>query len=58
MDPKMWNLVWKCNCLHFWPPEKSVFELMVNAQFSFSEGKSGKVYISPKPISLFKFLKF
>ena len=58
VDPKMWNLVSKCNFFRFWPPEKSVFELMTNLEFSFSESGSGSVHIVPKPIFLFKFSNF
>ena len=54
VDPKMWNLVSKCNILRFWPPEKSIFELMANLKFSFSESGPGSVHIPPKPIILFK----
>ena len=35
-DLKIWNLVSKCNLSCFWPPEKSVFELVTNVKFSFS----------------------
>ena len=41
----MWNLVSKYNSLHFWPPEKSVFELMTNLRFSSSESGPGGVHI-------------
>ena len=58
VDPKMWNLVLKFNFLRFWPPEKSVFELMTNLKFSFSESGPGTVLILPKPIFLFKFSNF
>ena len=51
---KMWNLVSQCNFLEFWPPEKSVFELMTNLRFSFSESGPGSVHVPPKPI----FVKF
>ena len=57
VDPKMWNSVSKCNFLS-WPPEKSVFELMTNLKFSFSESGPGSVHIPPKPIFLFKFSNF
>ena len=49
VDPKMWNLVSKSNFLGFWSPQKSVFELMTNLKFSFSESGPGSVHISPKP---------
>ena len=58
VDPQMWNLVGKCNFLCIWPPEKSVFELMTNLKFSFSESGPGSVHIPPKPIFLFKFSNF
>ena len=52
-EPKMWNLVSKCNFLRFWPPQKSVFELMTNLKFSFSVSAPGSVHNPPKPIFLF-----
>ena len=55
VDPEMWNLASKCNFLLSQPPEKSVFELMANVKFSFSESGPGSVHIPPKPIFLFKF---
>ena len=39
----------KMQCIHLWPPEKSVFELMRNLKFSFSESEPGSVHIFPKP---------
>ena len=54
----MWNSVSKYNFSRFWPPEKSVFELMTNLKFSFSESGPGSVHIPPKPIFLFKFSNF
>ena len=54
----MWNLVSKYNSLHFWPPEKSVFELMTNLRFSSSESGPGGVHIPLKPIFLLKFSNF
>ena len=48
----------KMQFLRFWPPEKSVFELMTNLRFSFSESGPGSVPIPPKPILLFKFQTF
>ena len=53
----MWNLVSKCNFLHFWPPEKSVFKLILNLKFSFSKSGPG-VHIPSKPVFLFKFSNF
>ena len=58
VDPKMWNLVSKCILLRFCPPEESVFELITNLKFSFSESGPRSVHIPPKPIFLFKFSKF
>ena len=58
VDLKMWNLMSKCNFSCFWPPEKSVFELMANLKFSFSESGLKSVYIAQKPIFLFKFQAF
>ena len=58
VDLKMWNLVSKCDCLRFWPPEKSVFELMTNGRFSFSESGPGRVHTPPKPVFSFKFSNF
>ena len=52
--PKMQNSVSKC----LWPPEKSIFELMTNLKFCFSESGPGNVHIIPKPIFLFKFSNF
>ena len=42
----------------FLTPEKSVFELMANLKFSFSESGLESVYIAQKPIFLFKFQAF
>ena len=42
------NAIAKCNFLHFWTPEKSIFELMTNLKFSFSESGPGSVHIPPK----------
>ena len=56
--PKMWNLVSKCNFLRFWPCEKSIFELMPNFKFSFSESGPWSVHILPEPIFLFRFSNF
>ena len=58
VDPKMWNLVSKCNFLRFWHPEKSVCELMTNLKFGFSESGPEIVHIPQKPIFLFKFSNF
>ena len=44
----MWNLVSKCNFLHFWPPEKSVFKLILNLKFSFSKSGPGIVFTFPQ----------
>ena len=44
--------------VRFWPPEKSVFKLVTNLEFSFSESGPGSVHIFPKPIFLFKFSNF
>ena len=48
----------KIQFFSFWPPEKSIFELMTNLKFSFSESGPGSVHIPPKPIFLFKFSNF
>ena len=45
----------KIQFFSFWPPEKSIFELMTNLKFSFSESGPGRAHIPPKPIFLFKF---
>ena len=58
VDPRLWNLASKCNFLHFWPPEKSVFELMTSLKFSFSESGPGSVHIPVKAIFLFNFSNF
>ena len=58
VDPKKWKLVSKWNFLCFWPPENSLFELMANWKFSFSESGPGSVHIPPKPIFLFTFSNF
>ena len=47
----------KCNFV-IDPPEKSVFELLTNLKFSFSESGPGNVHIPPKPIFLLKFSNF
>ena len=52
VDWKMWNFVPKFNFLSSWPPEKSLFQLMVNLKFSFSESGPGSVHMPPKPIFL------
>ena len=48
----------KIQFFSFWPPEKSIFELMTNLKFSFSESGPESVHIRPKPIFLFKFSNF
>ena len=58
IDQKMWNLTSKFNFLHFCHPEKSVFELMTNLKFSFSESGPGSVPIPPKPIFYLTFWTF
>ena len=58
VDPKMLLLVYKFNLLRVWPPKKSVFELITNLKFSFSESGPGSDHISPKPIFLFKLPNF
>ena len=52
------NAIAKCNFLHFWTPEKSIFELMTNLKFSFSESGPGSVHIPPKPIFHLSFQTF
>ena len=54
VDSKMWNLVSKMQFLRIWPLEKSVFELIANLKFSFSEIGPGNAHIPLKPIFLFK----
>ena len=47
--------------MHFYaflPPEKSIFGLMTNLKFNFSESLPGSVPILIKPMLLFSFLKF
>ena len=56
VDLKMWNLVSKCNFLRF--PEKSIFELMANLKFSFSESGPGSVHILPKQYFYWSFQTF
>ena len=56
VDLKMWNLVSKCNFLCF--PEKSIFELMANLKFSFSESGPGSVHILPNQYFYWSFQTF
>ena len=56
VDLKMWNLVSKCNFLRF--PEKSIFELMANLKFSFSESGPGSVHILPNQYFYWSFQTF